>query len=108
PLKLGRRKSVDLSVVNVAVLLTLDPKTGICERARIALGAVAPTPLRAKETEKFLEGNLLDDGIIRKAGDCAKQECSPITDIRGSADYRREMVGVLVEKGIRQSMRINV
>jgi len=107
-LKLGRRKSVDLSVVNVAVLLTLDPKTGICERARIALGAVAPTPLRAKETEKILEGNLLDDGIIRKARDCAKQECSPITDIRGSADYRREMVGVLVEKGIRQSMRINV
>jgi len=107
-LKLGRRKSVDLSVVNVAVLLTLDPKTGICERARIALGAVAPTPLRAKETEKFLEGNLLDDGIIRKAGDCAKQECSPITDIRGSADYRREMAGVLVEKAIRQSMKINV
>ncbi|MBS3920325.1 MAG: xanthine dehydrogenase family protein subunit M [Deltaproteobacteria bacterium] len=103
-LKLGRRKSVDLSVVNVAVLLTLDPKTGICERARIALGAVAPTPLRAKETEKILEGNLLDDGIIRKAGDCAKQECSPITDIRGSAEYRREMAGVLVEKGIRQSL----
>jgi len=105
-LKLGRRKSVDLSIVNVAVLLTLDPKTGICERARIALGAVAPTPLRAKETEKILEGNLLDDGIIRKAGDCAKQECSPITDIRGSADYRREMVGVLVEKAIKQSMKL--
>jgi probable selenate reductase FAD-binding subunit len=104
-LKLGRRKSVDLSVVNVAVLLTLVPKTGICERARIALGAVAPTPMRAKETEKILEGNLLDEGIIRKAGDCAKQECSPINDIRGSAEYRREMVKVLVEKGIRQSLR---
>lgn len=105
-LKLGRRKSVDLSIVNVAVLLTLDPKTGICERARIALGAVAPTPLRAKETEKILEGNLLDEGIIRKAGNCAKQECSPITDIRGSAEYRREMVGVLVEKAIRQSVKL--
>ncbi len=106
-LKLGRRKSVDLSVVNVAVLLTLDPKSGICERARIALGAVAPTSIRAKETEKTLEGNLLDEGIIRKAGDCAKQECSPITDIRGSAEYRREMVKVLVEKGIRQSLKLN-
>lgn len=107
-LKLGRRKSVDLSVVNVALLLTLDPKTGICERARIALGAVAPTPLRAKETEKILEGNLFNDGIIRKAGDCAKQECSPITDIRGSAEYRREMVGVLVQKAIRQSIKLKV
>ncbi|MBS3907251.1 MAG: xanthine dehydrogenase family protein subunit M [Syntrophaceae bacterium] len=105
-LKLGRRKSVDLSVVNVAVLLTLDPKTGICERARIALGAVAPTPLRAKETEKILEGNLLDERLIIRAGDWAKQECSPITDIRGSAEYRREMVAVLVAKAIKQSVKL--
>lgn len=103
-LKLGRRKSVDLAVVNVAVLLTLNPKTRICERARIALGAVAPTPIRAKGAEAVLEGKLLDESIIRKAGEQAGKECSPISDIRGSAEYRREMVGVLVEKAIRQSM----
>lgn len=104
-LKLGRRKSVDLSVVNVAVLLTLNPKTGICERARIALGAVAPTPIRARETEKGLVGNLLDERMIKHAGECAGQECSPISDIRGSAEYRREMVGVLVEKAVKQSLK---
>ncbi len=106
-LKLGRRKSVDLSVVNVAVLLTLNPKTGICERARIALGAVAPTPIRAKRAEKVLEGNLLDERMIKHAGECARQECSPISDIRGSAEYRREMVGVLVEKAIKQSLKLD-
>lgn len=104
-LKLGRRKSVDLSVVNVAVLLTLNPRTGICERARIALGAVAPTPVRAKRAEKTLEGNLPDERAIRKAAEHALQECSPISDIRGSAQYRREMVGVLVEKAIRKSVK---
>lgn len=104
-LKLSRRRSMDLSIVNVAVLLTLNPKTGICERARIALGAVAPTPVRAKEAEKILEGNRLTDRFIQEAGAKAKRECSPITDIRSSSEYRREMVGVLVEKAIRQSMK---
>ncbi len=107
-LKLGRRKSVDLAVVNVAVLLILNPQTGICERARIGLGAVAPTPIRAKEAEKLLEGKPLNDSLIQEAGMIAKRECSPITDIRGSAEYRREMVGVLVEKGIRQSLKLIV
>lgn len=104
-LKLGRRKAMDLAVVNVAVLLTLDPKTGICERARIALGAVAPTPIRAREAEKIIEGSQLHDELIRQAGEQAKQACSPISDIRASSEYRREMVGVLVEKAIRQSLK---
>jgi len=99
---------VDLAVVNVAVLLILNPQTGICERARIGLGAVAPTPIRAKEAEKLLEGKPLNDSLIQEAGMIAKRECSPITDIRGSAEYRREMVGVLVEKGIRQSLKLIV
>ncbi len=103
-LKLGRRKAMDLAVVNVAVLLTLNPKTGICERARIALGAVAPTPIRVREAENIIEGNQLNDELIRKAGEMAKHTCSPISDIRASSEYRREMVGVLVEKAIRQSL----
>jgi carbon-monoxide dehydrogenase medium subunit len=104
-LKLGRRKSVDLSIVNVAVLLTLNPGKGICDRARIALGAVAPTPIRAREAEKILEGSRLEDPLIKKAAEQARLECSPISDIRGSAEYRREMVGVLVQKAIRQFIR---
>lgn len=101
--KLGRRKSMDLAVVNVAVLLTLNADTGVCERARIALGAVAPTPIRAKKAEQVMEGNPLDESIIRKVAEQAREECSPITDIRGSADYRREMVSVLVEEAIKQA-----
>lgn len=104
-LKLGRRTSVDLAIVNVAVLLSLNPSTRICERARIALGAVAPTPIRAKRAEKVLEGHPLQESLIEKAADEAKRECHPITDIRGTAEYRREMVGVLVQKAIRQSLQ---
>ncbi len=104
-LKLGRRKAMDLAVVNVAVLLTINSKTGICERARVALGAVAPTPVRAKEAEKILEGTLLENQLIQKAGELAKHACSPISDIRASSEYRKEMVGVLVEKAIRQALK---
>lgn len=107
-LKLGRRKCVDLALVGVAVLLTMHPQSKVCERARIALGAVSPTPIRAKEAEKLLEGKLLDEQLIRQAGECARGECSPITDIRSSAEYRREMVQVLVERAIKKSLNLPV
>jgi CO/xanthine dehydrogenase FAD-binding subunit len=103
-LKLGRRKSLDLALTSVAVLLTLDPKTKICRRARVALGAVAPIPLRAKDTEKFLEGKTLDDDVIREAGERAQKECRPISDVRASAEYRKEMVKVLVGRAIKKSL----
>ena len=107
-LKLGRRKSLDLALTSVAVLLTLDPKTKICRRARMALGAVSPTPLRAKGAEKFLEGKILDEGVIREAGERAQKECRPISDIRASAEYRKEMVKVLVGRAIKKSLGIPI
>jgi carbon-monoxide dehydrogenase medium subunit len=107
-LKLGRRKSLDLALTSVAVLLTLDPKTKICHRARVALGAVAPTPLRAKDTERFLEGKTLDDDVIREAGERAQKECRPISDVRASAEYRKEMVKVLVGRAIKKSLGIPI
>jgi len=103
-LKLGRRKSMDLAVVSVAVLLTLGPDKKTCERARVALGSVAPTPLRAKETETLLEGNILDDDLIEEASRRAEKECRPITDVRSTEAYRREMVGVLVRRALRQAL----
>jgi len=103
-LKLGRRKSLDLALVSTAVILTLNPQTGICERARVALGSVSPTPMRAKNTEKFLMGRILDGNVIREAGDIARRECYPISDIRASAEYRREMVSVLTERAIKQAL----
>jgi carbon-monoxide dehydrogenase medium subunit len=107
-LKLGRRKSMDLALSSVAALLTIDSRKKTCLRARLALGAVAPTPLRAKETEKFLEGKMLDEEVIREAGERAQKECRPISDVRASAEYRKEIVKVLVERAIKQSLGIPI
>jgi len=107
-LKLGRRKSLDLALVSVAVLLFLNPVAGTCQKARVALGAVSPTPLRARETERFLEGRKLEEKVIREAGKIAQGECRPISDIRASAEYRKEMVKVLVERAIKKSLGIPI
>jgi aerobic carbon-monoxide dehydrogenase medium subunit len=103
-LKLGRRKSLDLALVSVAVLLALKPGTRLCQEARVALGAVAPTPIRAREAEKFLQGKNLDEGVIQEAGTKVQGECSPISDVRASAEYRRAMVKVLVERAIQKAL----
>ncbi len=103
-LKLGRRKSMDLALVSVAVLLTLSPDKGTCERARIALGSVAPTPMRARETEKMLEGKRPDENLIQEAAQCAEKECCPISDVRSTATYRKEMIKVLVRRAILQAL----
>jgi carbon-monoxide dehydrogenase medium subunit len=107
-LKLGRRKSLDLALVSVAVLLTLDSQTRSCMRARVALGAVSPTPVRARETEKFLEGKVLDGKVLREAGEIAQKECSPISDIRATAEYRKEIVKILVDRAIKKSLDIPI
>jgi len=107
-LKLGRRKSLDLALVSVAVLLTLDSAGGVCRRARVALGAVSPTPIRARKTEKFLEGKKLEEAVILEAGKIAQQECRPISDIRASAEYRKEMVMVILERAIKKSQGIPI
>jgi carbon-monoxide dehydrogenase medium subunit len=103
-LKLGRRKSLDLALVSVAVLLTLSEDGKICRRVRVALGGVAPVPLRARNTEKLLEGSELEETRIREAAETASGECRPISDVRASAEYRREMVRVLAERAIRKSL----
>ncbi len=107
-LKLGRRKSLDLALVSVAVLLTMDQDGVTCRRARVALGGVAPTPLSAKETEKALEGEKLDGAGIRRGGEVARGECQPISDIRASAEYRREMVRVLTERAIKKCLGLSI
>ncbi len=107
-LKLGRRKSLDLALASTAVLLTLNPQTGVCQRARVALGAVSSTPLRARETEKLLIGKTLDEKVIQEAGKVAQGECQPISDIRASAEYRKEMIKVLVGRAIQKAMGISI
>jgi carbon-monoxide dehydrogenase medium subunit len=88
----------DIAKVNCAVMLTFTE--GICTQARIALGCVAPTPLRAREAEDRLAGRLLGDAQAAEAAEAACEAVSPITDVRSTASYRREMVRVLVRDAL--------
>jgi carbon-monoxide dehydrogenase medium subunit len=102
-LKLPARTAVDIAAVGVAVLITLEGKT--CSNARIVLGAVAPTPIRARKAEAVIMGKKLEDALIQKAARTASGECRPISDIRSSAEYRKKMVEVLTQQAIRQSLQ---
>jgi carbon-monoxide dehydrogenase medium subunit len=101
-IKLGRT-SVDIAVVNVATRITLRRKE-LCEDARIVLGAVAPTPIRAKRAEELLKGKRIDSALIEEASQIASEETKPISDIRSSADYRREMSRILVKRALRKAL----
>jgi probable selenate reductase FAD-binding subunit len=101
--KLGRLQS-DIAVVNAAVGIALD-KAGRCTWARIALGAVAPTPLRARRAEKLLVGSLLDRAAVDAAAERAAAEAKPVTDVRGTAEYRRAMCRVLVARALEECGR---
>lgn len=97
--KLSTRKAMDLAFVGVAVLLELDGDDQI-SKARIALGAVAPTPIRVPSAEKVLEGRVLSLEAARESAEIATQSCKPISDHRASAEYRREMVRELCQQGL--------
>jgi carbon-monoxide dehydrogenase medium subunit len=90
------RRELDIAVVGVASQLTLDG--GTCVKARIALGAVAPVPVRAKEAEARLEGQELNPTLIEEAAQLAVNAASPISDQRGSAEFRKHLVRVLTRR----------
>ncbi|MBI4186123.1 MAG: xanthine dehydrogenase family protein subunit M [Chloroflexi bacterium] len=104
-LKHSPRQAMDLAVVGVAVVLCLAEDGLTCSDARIALGAVAPTPIRARQAEGLLRGKKLDDDVIKESARAAAEAARPISDIRGSAEYRKEIVAVLTGRGIEQAMR---
>ena len=101
--KKGRVAAADLATVNVAVRLTMSAD-GICQDVRIALGAVAPTPVRAKAAESMLQGKKPQDELLEKVAEQASKEISPITDIRGSAQYRTTLSRVLVERALNEAV----
>ncbi len=98
--KLGRT-AVDISLVNVAAGLQVDAR-GKVKWARIALGAVAPVPLRASQSEALLTGRVVDRGALREEEASVQREVSPISDQRASAEYRREMSGVLTRRALEE------
>ena len=101
--KLARRKGDAITITGVAVTIAVED--GKCGMARIALGAVAPVVLRAKQAEALLEGNALTPELIAEAAAMAAGECSPVDDIRASADYRRHTVEALTRRLVSQALR---
>lgn len=98
------RTAMDIAVVNCAAFVRLD-SDGIIAEARIALGAVGPTPLRAPAAENRLEGRSFDAADADEAAECAVEDASAIDDVRASADYRREMVRVLTRRAVENAFR---
>lgn len=91
------RKQMDIAAVGVGVMLTLANGDRI-ERARIALAAVAPTPVRVREPEAALEGQTPGEPLFARAAEAAAAEAQPISDVRGSAEFRRHLVRVMTER----------
>lgn len=96
------RVAMDLALASVAVLLVMDGDT--CLEARVAAGAVAPTPVRLRDVEAALAGRRLDDEALAEARALAAAGIAPIDDVRASAAYRRALVGALFERATRQSL----
>jgi carbon-monoxide dehydrogenase medium subunit len=94
------RRAMDLAIVGIALAVNI--KDGICEDIKIGLGAVAPTPIRAYRGEEIIRGKEINDELIEKVAEVSCSETSPISDIRGSAEYRREMVKALIKRGLKE------
>lgn len=100
-IKLGLRNAMTISVLSIAVLLELNGN--VCQKARIALGAVAPTPIRAYRIEKKLAGRAIDQKNIEESSILIAEEISPISDIRASAEYRKRVTLTLFQRAIQEA-----
>ena len=95
--KIGLRKAMEIAIVNACVAIAKDEYNRIA-KIRIALGAVAPTPIRARKAEAILENREMTRELVEECAETAVGETKPISDIRSSADYRRKMTHFLVKK----------
>jgi xanthine dehydrogenase iron-sulfur cluster and FAD-binding subunit A len=98
-IKTALRKAQAISVINISVILTRQDEQ--VEVAAITLGAAAPTIIHAEAAEEYLKGKILMDDVIKEAGKLTAQAAHPISDIRGSADYRDYMIGVIAKRALR-------
>ncbi|MCL5961070.1 MAG: xanthine dehydrogenase family protein subunit M [Chloroflexi bacterium] len=101
-IKFGLRKAGALAVAGVATSVAVGGD--VMNDVRIVLGAVAPVPLRAREAESVLRGQKISQELIDQAGKVAAEESKPINDIRGSAEYRRNLVEVLTRRSLRAAI----
>jgi carbon-monoxide dehydrogenase medium subunit len=103
-LKHTMRVAFDLAVVGAAVRLDVNAKDDVCMSSKIVLGGVASTPVRVKKAEELLKGKVINDTLITKVAMAASTEVDPIQDVRASAEYRREMIEVFVERGLQKAL----
>jgi carbon-monoxide dehydrogenase medium subunit len=101
--KMGLRRAFTISVISMAMKARME--NGTCQELRLAFGAVAPTPIRALSTEELVRGQKLTSELIDQAATLARKEVSPISDVRASAEYRRDMAGVITKKGLQEMAR---
>jgi carbon-monoxide dehydrogenase medium subunit len=97
------RKVGDFATAGVAVQITLDD-SGACSRAGIGLTNVGMTPIKARQTEAFLAGKKLDESVVQQAAELAASESQPMDDIRGSAEYKRDLVRVLTTRALTRAL----
>ncbi len=106
-LKFGLRDAASISVASAAVMIKLS--NGVCSEARIAIGAVAPAPKLCGKASKLLIGltpdDFADDNKLLKAAETAAGEALPLDDIRGTADYRRDLIKTLTERAILKAVK---
>jgi CO/xanthine dehydrogenase FAD-binding subunit len=95
------RTELDIAIVNAAAGMQLD-RNGRCSWARIALGAVAPIPVRARKAESLIIGKVVDAQLLEQAAQVALEDIQPITDVRASAEYRCEISRVLVRRALQE------
>lgn len=101
-IKFTPRSIEDFATVGVAI--TLKTNNGTCEDIRIGLNSVAPTILRARKAEEVLRGKSISDGALEEMGEVAATEVDPMEDNRGSSEYKRELVKVLVRRAAQQAL----
>ena len=102
--QIGLRSVQEIDMASVAVNLLLDADSGTVADVRIALGAVAPIPMRATWAEAILKGHAPDEETIAQAAECCGRDCKPIDDLRASADYRRYVIKVLARRTLRDAV----
>ncbi len=98
------RRAGDFAVASIGVQLTLDQK-GNCGDIVIAMGAVGVTALRAEKAEALLSNQPISDDLLKEAASAASAECDPFSDIRGSVEYKRHLIGVLLRRAVEVALR---
>lgn len=102
--RLARRESLALPIVNLGLWLCLEEDDHILKDIRIAVGPMSTVPFRARETEALLKGVLLDKAVIEKAGQSISDEVTPRDSFRGSADFKKQMIGVILKRSLESAL----